>query len=251
MNLLPPETSPFLCSASRFAWTERPASLISSAENWSCASQHQINDLRDDQGNPYPLLRELWLTVSPARQGAFWRAESTLLGPAIVGRRRTAETAILDWKKRFRRTTQRFLQMRPFEFTDEDREVWSRIQSLIDVARYRASVPVVLRQVGKVLQQRRSYALVQWADGSRERVRPQLFDEFFSRFKAGQPFEATITRHPVTFRLLRAEAVRRLPRPSNTKSVADSLWNRVAGSVQSTAEPANQVDEKFWLGKRE
>ena len=250
MNLLPQKTSSIPATASRLMWNAPSTSLISTVENWSRASRYQCHELRDEQGNRYPLLRELWLTVSPARQGDTWRAESDLVGRAIVGRAATAEAAVRDWQKRFRRMVQRFLTMRPFEFTSEDRQVWSRIQSVVDVPRYRISKPITLRQVGKVLKQRTGYAVVEWAEGVRERVRPQVFDEVFSRFKVGQPFEATVTRHPMTFRLLRAEAVRRLSGTSGGKPSTDSLWDRVAGSVQTTAEPASQVDEEFWLGKR-
>lgn len=233
----------------RFPWETANVVHLAGAEPWLRAARRRIDVVRDDQNHRMPLRAELWLTVTPPRFGGTWRCEADALGSELVGRGSTADEAIQDWRKRFRMTAQRFMEMRPFEMTEADSELWARLQAVIDVPRYKATKPMVIRQVGAVVKKRPGLIVVVWEDGARERVDPDVFDETFSRFGVGQAFEATVTRNAYTFRMLRADAVRKLSavRLASPDKV-NALWDRVVGD----APPAKgDIDEDFWLKQPE
>ncbi len=147
---------------------------------------------------------------------------------------------------------QRLLEMRPFEMTEEDKNAWARLQSAIDVARYRATKPLIIRQIGKVAKVGHGRTVVRWEDGSREKVDPLVFDEVFARFRVGQPFEAVVTRNPATFRIIRAEAVRRLPNQALPEDLSKAIWNRAVNAEvqEATGVRSADIDETFWLQKQ-
>jgi len=70
----------------------------------------------------------------------------------------------------------------------------------------------------------------------------------FATFRVGQPFEAVVSRHPTTFRIIRADAVRKLRARRASEEQSKALWDRVIGSGEPVAESsATEVDEGFWL----
>jgi hypothetical protein len=89
---------------------------------------------------------------------------------AIIGSGSKPDDAYNDWVTKFHTTFQRLFVMRPFEMNDADGHVWGLIEGLIDVERYRASQPLVVRQVGKVSRARPYPQVITWEDGTRERV---------------------------------------------------------------------------------
>ncbi len=244
-NMLPP--------TSRLAWDRQTMATVASVDAWSRASRRLVQDLLDEQGHCLPLREELWVTVYPPRSSGLWRAEADSVGPAVVGRGETADEAVADWRTRFRMTTQRYLEMRPFEMQSDDWDLWDRIQTVFDVAKYKATKPLVIRQLGKIHKAREGVTVVEWEDGARERVDPRVFDEAFSRFRAGQPFEAIVTREPLTFQIIRADAVRRLKSvDKRTEERSKALWSLVVGTPEETASEASEsgIDEGFWLTPR-
>jgi len=248
MILLPSEAG-LTVRASRLAWEARSTALVAEDEKWSRASRIQIRELRDAEGHPFPLRDDLWLAVSPPRAGRRWRVEAEGMALGVVGRGKNPEEAARDWRKRMRATAQRFLEMRPFEMSDEDRGIWELLQAAIDIPRYRATKPITFRQVGKVVKLRGTLRVVRWEDGAQEKVKSLVFDEAFSRFLVGQTFEATVTRHPLTFRILRAEAVRKLPPATLTEEKSHAFWDRVVGQQGGalSGTGATKPDEQFWL----
>src|SRR5262249_38055972 len=139
--------------SSRFAWEETRSALVSGAAGWmSSSSRRQVEGLRDEQDDEIPLWGDLWLTLYPAKYGAGWRCEAEAMGAELAGRGATPDLAVQDWRKRFNMTLQRYLEMRPFEMTDADSEQWGRIRAVVDVPRYRAMKPIVIRQVGELVK---------------------------------------------------------------------------------------------------
>lgn len=248
MNLLATDTG-LTSIQSRLTWDHSPPAMISGAEAWSRALLRLLSELRDEQGHRFPLRSDLWVKVYPPRGGCGWRAEADAIGPTIVGRGKSADDALHDWRVRFRSMVQRALEIRPFESTAEDRALRERIETVIDVAHYKASKPVAIRQVGKVVKKRTGLTVVQWEDGAREKVKADAFDEAFARYQIGQSFEAIVTRHPISFRLLRASAVRRLSSQPASKERSDAIWERAIASPEPAglATPAIELDERFWL----
>lgn len=244
MNLLSYDTVDIPLSG-RLRWEASQSVAVSGAEPWLRASRYRIDELRDEQGHSMHLRDELWLTVFPPGFGGRWRCEAEKIGLEVVGRGDTRDQSIHDWRTRFRFAVQRLLEMRSFEMTDTDKRCWARVRAVINVPRYKATKPMVIRQVGKVAKMRPGLTVVEWEDGTRERVDPAVFDEAFSRYPVGQAFEATVTRGPHTFRLKRADAVRKITSDQRVSPErADALWDRVVG----TTKPVRiEIDEAFWL----
>ena len=87
-------------------------------------------------------------------------------------------------------------------------------------------------------------------DGAREKVNPQAFDEVFSRFRMGQSFEAMVTRNALTFRILRADAVRKFPHQVSSTDRGTAIWERAVGlqTLDSNGDvQTEQSEEQFWL----
>lgn len=250
MNFTAEEAPVFLHS--RLSWNASPPALVSGSDPWLRASRRLIDGVRDERGYSFPLRDELWVTVYPPQENGYWRAVGETVGSAVVGRGLTSEEALRDWRKRFRMTIESFLEMRPFEMTEEDKDLWTRIQAVIDVPRYKATKPMIFKQVGKVYQIRGVRVKIEWEDGLRETVDPNVFDEAFSRFRVGQPFEVVVTRHPLTFRLIRADALRRLPadRPVSQER-SNAIWERAVGSPKVPTLQTGEIDEDFWLSTPE
>lgn len=242
---LPPVPSPHL------RWNSRPAASVSGTERWSRASRRLVHSLTDEEGHDVPIRGEVLLLLFPPQIDNLWRTQDEALGNFVVGRGQSVEQAVDDWKRRLLANMHRYMEMRPFEMTKEDKELWAKILAIVDVRRYKASKPIVFRQVGRVTKKSTGNAKVEWEDGNVEAVDSNVFDEIFERFKVGQPFEATVTRHPTTFKLIRADAVRRLSgQIENFREKSESLWNKLVGvnrPTDSTHEDSTAVDEDFWL----
>jgi hypothetical protein len=179
-------------------------------------------------------------------QGVFSSSETSTAGgeflmegfpSEIVGRGCKPDEAYHDWATQFHTTFQRLLVMRPFEMSNADRHVWDSIQRVIDVERYRADQPLVVRQVGKVSVARSYPQVITWEDGTKERVRLKRMPGEFATFKAGQPFEAIVHRHSVTHKIIRVEYVRRLPDEGVKREELQDLWDSAptSGSLSDTS----------------
>jgi len=249
MIFLDVESSPSSFQSPKAFWDRTVVAQVSGSEPWLRSTRRAISGIRDEQGHPFPLRDEqVWVNVSPTQTSIPWRAEADILGTGVVGRGSTLNDAILDWKKRFRTTLHVFIAMRPFEMTPEDRVIWDQLQVVIDIPRYKATKPIVIRQTGVVRKASNGHsAKVQWSDGSDETVAVGNFDEAFSRYRVGQPFEATVYRHPTTFRLIRAEATRKLLAASaDSEAFSKALWNRVVEAIPPESAPV-EFDADFWL----
>ena len=249
MNLVPFDTC-LDALYPRLHWSPTPAAAVSGMEPFFRVSRYLIEDLRDEQGHRLPLRDELWVTVYPPRSG-LWRVEGDTTRLVVVGRGTTSSKAISDWQKRFRTIVQRFLEMRPFEMTAEDRETWTLLQSVVDVPQYRATKPIVGRQIGRVAKARGwphgKAVVVRWEDGEQETVDAYKFDEVFFAFFRDSPLKRS---SPAIRRRSRSSAPMRYERcPPDTlpgRNWRRRFWDRVVGLDQAAAAE-DQLDEQFWL----
>jgi hypothetical protein len=155
----------------------------------------------------------------------------------VVGQGNTPNLAYHDWLKRFHAAFQRLYVMRPFEMAEREREAWGVIENQVDVERYRASQPIIVRQQGKVVRARPYPDLVQWEDGTRERVSPARMPADFVTFMVGQPFEAVVHRDPTSYKILKVEYLKRLSvRAALTREESKRLWDSLptSGSLPDT-----------------
>ena len=149
----------------------------------------------------------------------------------VVGQGRTPDEAHGDWLKRFHVTFQQLYVMRPFEMSDAERQLWKVIESQVDVERYRLSEPLVVRQQGRIKRARPYPELVEWEDGTREKVSLKWMPGEFATYQAGQPFEAVVHRHPVSHKILKVEYVKRLPaEPRSNAEESRRLWDSLPTS---------------------
>jgi hypothetical protein len=149
----------------------------------------------------------------------------------VVGQGNTPNLAYRDWLKRFHATFQRLYLMRPFEMGEDDVEAWGVIENQVDVERYRASQPLIVRQQGKVVRARPHPDLVQWEDGTCEGVSPARMPAEFVIYAVGQPFEAVVHRDPTSYKILKVEYLKRLPsRVALTREESKRLWDSLPTS---------------------
>lgn len=149
----------------------------------------------------------------------------------ILGCGRTPDEAYLDWLKQFHVTFQQLYVMRPFEFDDTERELWKVIESQVDVERYRLSQPLLVRQQGKVYRARPYPELVEWEDGTREKVSLEWMPGEFASYQPGQPFEAVVHRNPVSHKIIKVDYVKRLPTERKlTAQESRQLWDSLPTS---------------------
>jgi V8-like Glu-specific endopeptidase len=149
----------------------------------------------------------------------------------IVGRGCRSEDAYHDWVTQFHTTFQRLFVLRPFEMSDADSRLWDSLKDVINVDRYRASQPLVIRQIGKVSLARPYPLVITWEDGAKERVRLERMPAEFASFQAGQPFEAIVHRHSVTHKIIRVEYVKRLPDERVEREESQDLWDSASTSA--------------------
>lgn len=162
------------------------------------------------------------------------------LAPHVVGRAAKPKDAFEDWRNQVHALFQQLLAMRPFEMEPVDRARWRALESVIDSAQFRRTMPVRMRQLGRVEYMKRSYpCAVHWAGGSlggqtyggRERVSFEVMPPEFPSFKPGQWIEAISERDPLTGQLIRVTHVERIPDVRiMTREQQDEYWQSLPTS---------------------
>jgi hypothetical protein len=165
----------------------------------------------------YPLRTPVSGTFAPGPSGKGLEFYVAGFKPFLVGNGPTVDAAFKDWCEQVHCRFQELYVKRPFERTEAEQADWKMLEERIDVAAYREHTPITVRQAGKVAKARPQPFLIEWEDGSREKVRLEQMPDEFASYKPGQPFEATVKRHPVTFALQEVTDIQRtrsLPRMS-------------------------------------
>ena|GEM_PF-3266563 len=130
-------------------------------------------------------------------------------GDHFVGRGDTRHAADQGWRDTVHACFQRLLSTRPFEMNDEDRILWNILEERIDVAKYRRTTPMTLRQVGRARYVRRAIPTrIDWANQRKDYVSLESMPAAFAALKPNQWFEAVVERDPLTGRLLKVLSVR-------------------------------------------
>jgi hypothetical protein len=121
--------------------------------------------------------------------------------------------------------------------SDDDRATWRLIGSYVDVTVYRNSIPIQVRQYGRVLRARPYPTQVAWDDETKERVSLEIVDSpDFVTYKPGQPFEAVVARDPITFELLRIVHIERTCPPGRLDSEEEQQLLDEIGSTSKLEE---------------
>lgn len=176
-----------------------------------------MNELRVGGVN-YPLRRPCLTTFVPGAKEFFVEGFS----PLFVGHGTTPKAAREDWLLTVHAAFQELSSLRPFEMTPRDELRWKVLSSRIDVTVYRNQTPIQIRQFGIVSKARPHPVQVQWENGQREAIRLKQVSPEFVTYKAGQPFEAIVSRDPLTFQLLRIVHIERRPTPARLSNAEEA-----------------------------
>lgn len=159
---------------------------------------------------------------------AGWEFHAEELAPQLVGKGETQEAALEDWQKQVHVTFQRLYRKVAFEMSDPERALWAAVEQAIDLEGYEARTPLVLRQIGQLVQVYPSPYKVRWTDNRAEIVDLSAMPGDFAGFPQGQWFEAITERDRRTGRLLRVRHVQPTgPLRRLSGQELDDLWNKL------------------------
>jgi hypothetical protein len=149
----------------------------------------------------YHLQRALKLQVAP-RDDHAWEFTLEQFAPRFVGVGDSISAARRDCLNRIHSAFQSLVRLRPFRMTEQQRSDWELLVKLIDVDKYRDSVPLTLLEVGFVSEWNADRWVVVWLDGRRaETVTVEQTPPEFAAFQPGQWFEALVEREPRSYAL--------------------------------------------------
>ena len=148
----------------------------------------------------YPLLRPVMLALK-LRSDDTWESCAEGLGIGFIGRGRTRQEAASDWREQVHVAFQRLYRKMAFEMSPDEQIQWDALEKAIDVAAYRASRPLVLRQIGQVSRVRPNPSEIVWFDRTVEEIPLVELPADFARLESGQWFEAIVERDRATGRL--------------------------------------------------
>jgi hypothetical protein len=126
------------------------------------------------------------------------------VSPLIVGRGTSESTAKEDFCLQIHCAIQDLLGKRPFELSNQDKQLLAIIDRFVDLTVLRNTQPIQVRQYGKVTRARPYPEEIEWENGTKDIVPVSvvLTPEYVT-YKPGQPVEALVERDPMTFRLRR------------------------------------------------
>ncbi|MAT13961.1 MAG: hypothetical protein CMJ46_01675 [Planctomyces sp.] len=183
-------------------------------------------------GLTYPLRRPCQASFIP-NTGEFLVEEFS----GFVGRGESFDAAKEAWALSVHAAFQDLLHKRHFEFTADEEKVWSVLSSNIDVAVYRNNTPLMVTQFGRVRQVRPYPSQIEWDNGYRESINISQVDaDDFITYKSGQPFEAVVTRDPVSFRLKRIVHIKRISEPTQLSAEKEAELLDSIGSSKTLPE---------------
>ncbi len=171
--------------------------------------------------------------------GKYYRALNRLhvpsLSPTFVGEGASEREAIDDLNLKVHAAFQRLFHMRPFEMSNEDKSTWTLIGDVIDVTLFRNRTPILVRQFGEVMYQKRSYpTAILWDGGFREEIQiSQVACDDFITYLPGQPIEAITERDPLTRELL---SIRFIQRVSGLRSEREIAQDDLVESIGTSAD---------------
>lgn len=194
--------------------------------------QHFLPDVLEIGDTRYPLRSQFFGRFFPGGIASDGQFAIPQLAAYFVGKGRTFDDAFVDWKNQIHGAFQELYSKRPFEMTADELELWQTLECVIDVPTYRNTMPLTIRQIGKVTQCRPLPQQVEWEDGHKESVRPEQMPAEFAGYKAGQPFEAMVVREPVNLQLLKVSYVKRIkPLPRMTEDEREALLRNTTSTA--------------------
>ena len=161
------------------------------------------------------------------------------ISPLMVGRGASENVAKEDFCIQIHSAIQDLLGKRPFELTNQDKQLFATIDRFVDVTVFRNTHPIQVRQFGRISKARPYPEEIEWENGTKDFVPLSLVvtPEYVS-YKPGQPVEAVVERDPMTFRLRRIVHINKCKasRCWSTKEDAEFM-NSIGSSCTAKADP--------------
>ena len=196
-------------------------------------SRFPVSDVRF--GNVVYPLRKLLSAM-------YLRAKEELLvdglSPELVGRGDSASTAFEDFSLQFHRCVQSLIFKRDFEFSDEEKFTWKKINDVVDITVFKNRTPLVVQQYGVISHGMVSYPCkIQWDNGYTEPIDVRIVKSpDFVNYGPGQTVRAIVRRNPITREIIDipfVEKVRSLP--SNSEMEESGFVDEVLNGKQFPA----------------
>ncbi len=193
-------------------------------------SKFPVSDIRFGK-TVYPLRRVL--------AAMYLRAKEELLveglSPELVGRGKSASTALDDFSLHFHQCVQSLIFKRDFELTDEEKTTWNKINKLVYITVFINRTPLVVQQYGVISHGMVSYPCkIKWDNGYTEPIDLRVVNSSdFVNYAPGQSVRAIVKRNPITREIVDIpfiEKVRSLP--SNAEMEADGFLEDVLNGEQ-------------------
>ena len=179
----------------------------------------------------YPLRRQTDGCLEPYHEGEAVRWSFVVPSMGFLeGHGGTPREAIEDYQEVFHCNFQRLYVKRPFEMSEDDRQQWLSLISLVDVDAYRRSQPVTIRRFGVAyMDQGRRY--VRWEGRTgKEPIDLRSYPAEFANYRSGQSFEAIVEIDPRTNATKRVQWSTRQDTVSPMEEEeAREFWNSLPG----------------------
>lgn len=150
--------------------------------------------------------------------------------PKLAGRGKTIDEARANWDLNTDAMIQRLLGTQDFEMTDDDKENMQQLSQCFDLSEIRYSMPLQVRNYGKLVSAFPRPWKVRWIDGTTSEVSRHQVPAELVRFSVGQEFEAVIEQDSRTGKLVKIISVFRTARKRISESDVASLLSRATSS---------------------
>lgn len=153
--------------------------------------------------------------------------------PLFIGQGCDREHALADFELKVHSRVQDLIWKRPFELSAIDSRDLEVLDGIIDIAVYKNTTPILVRQFGVIKYDRTSIPrAIEWENGYTEHLKlNQVASPEFVNYPPGQPVEAWVMRDPITRELLFISNIVKVSRMRTEREIEESgFWARI-GSV--------------------
>ena len=171
--------------------------------------------------------------------GMYLRAREELtidgLSPEFVGRGESAAEALADFSFQFHKRVQALIYKRDFEFTEEEKQTWKKINDVVDITVFKNRTPLVVQQCGVVSHGMVSYPCkIKWDNGYTEQIDLRLVNSSdFVNYGPGQSVRAIVRRHPLTREIIDIPFIEKIRSLPSAKEMEESGFvDEVLGGAQ-------------------
>lgn len=187
----------------------------------------------------YRFLKLVEISHSYSLKNYSWLCWAQEIGSFYTGVGKTLLDAQKEWENLVHADFQSLYGKRPFEMTEDERQRWELLSSIVDVLHYRQNTLLSVREIGCVRFGHYSYPTkIIWIDGRRDIFSLNQVPSDLASCKPGQWIEAIVERDPQHSRLIQITHIQKIApirRPS--KDTMEAYWSEL---------PKAELPERDW-----